>query len=65
MASIQPEEVMDGDSPEWRAVLLEVERARQQYARALAADESGEADVDILWLRLWRAERRRDELVKL
>ena len=65
MLSNQPNDEFDGSSPEWRSALLEVERARQQYARALAAVESGETEVDIMWLRLWRAERRRDELVRL
>jgi hypothetical protein len=65
MLSDQPDDEIDGGSPEWRSAPLEVERARQQYARALAAVDGGEAEVDIMWLRLWRAERRRDELVKL
>jgi hypothetical protein len=65
MPSSQPEEEMDGYSPQWRAAVLEVEQARQHYARVLAAANSGETEVDIMWLRLWRAERRRDELVKL
>jgi hypothetical protein len=65
MGAEQAEEGMDGCSPEWRAAVLEVEQARQDYARVLAAGSSGETEVDIMWLRLWRAERRRDELAKL
>lgn len=61
----QAENGIDGLSPEWRAAVLEVEHARQEYARALAAADHGETEVDIMWLRLWRAERRRDELAKL
>jgi hypothetical protein len=33
MPSSQPEEEMDGYSPEWRAAVLEVEQARQHYAK--------------------------------
>lgn len=60
----QAEIGIDGRSPEWRAAVLEVEHARKEYARALAAADHGETEVD-MWLRLWRAERRRDELAKL
>ena len=48
---------------EWRAAVLEVEQARQHYARALAAGSRVEAEVDSSWMRLWRAERRRDKLL--
>jgi len=48
---------------EWRAAVLEVEQARQDYARALAATYRVEAEVDSSWMRLWRAERRRDKLL--
>ncbi len=61
----QAESGIDGRSPEWRAAVLEVEQARLEYARALAAADHGETEVDMMWLRLWRAERRRDELTKL
>jgi len=65
MPTNQSEEGVDSCSPEWRAAVLEVERARQEYARVLAAGNSAETEVDIVWLRLWRAERRRDDLAKL
>jgi len=65
MVAEQAEVSMDGGSPEWQSAVLEVEQARQAYARALAVVDRGEAEVDITWLRLWRAERRRDELAKL
>ena len=64
MASDQAIDEVDGSSPEWRAALIEVEEARQEYARVLVAAESFESEVDHVWLRLWRAERRRDELIK-
>lgn len=65
MTSMQPDEQFEGDSPEWRNAPMEVEQARQQCARALEARDASEAEVDVIWLRLWRAERRRDELIKL
>jgi hypothetical protein len=65
MPSGQPDDVVDSNSPEWRAASIEVEQARQQYARVLASADSDDAEADIMWLRLWRAERRRDELLKL
>jgi hypothetical protein len=65
MPDNQSEESVDSCSPEWRAAVLEVEQARKEYARVLAAASSAETEVDIMWLRLWRAERRRDDLVKL
>ncbi len=64
MASDQAIDGVDGGSPEWRAALIEVEEARQQYARVLTAADSADSEVDNVWLRLWRAERRRDELIK-
>jgi hypothetical protein len=54
------------NASEWRQVVIEVETLRQEYARRLSADESehDERAINQLWLRLWRAERRRDELLK-
>jgi len=65
MVSDQAFDWVDGGSPEWRAALIEVEEARQQYARVVTAADSLDVEVDTVWLRLWRAERRRDELIKL
>ena len=51
---------------EWRQVVMEVESLRREYAQQLSAGESeqDERAIKQLWLRLWRAERRRDELLK-
>jgi hypothetical protein len=57
-------DAVHGASPEWRAALIEVEEARRQYARVLTAANSAESELDSVWLRLWRAERRRDELLR-
>jgi hypothetical protein len=64
MISDQVFDGVDGDSPEWRAAVMEVEEARQQYAQVATSANSLDAEVDNVWLRLWRAERRRDELIK-
>jgi hypothetical protein len=64
MASDQAIDGADGRSRELRAALIEVEEARRLYARVLTAADSVESEVDNMWLRLWRAERRRDELIK-
>ncbi len=64
MPSSQTHAAMDARAPEWRAAVVEVEQARLQYARILAEPDCEDGEVDRVWLRLWRAERRRDELIK-
>ena len=64
MVSNQPADWTDGSSIEWRAALIEVEEARRLYALTIAAADSLDIEVDKVWWRLWRAERRRDELLK-
>lgn len=64
MTSVQTHEAVDARAPEWRAAVVELEQARVQYARVLAQPDSEDRDVDRVWLRLWRAERRRDELIR-
>jgi hypothetical protein len=49
---------------EWRTTLIEIEKARREYAALLRTHESNERAIGRLWLRLWRAERRRDELLR-
>jgi hypothetical protein len=46
----------------WCEALLEVEYARIAYLQQLRLPDPDERELDRLWLRLWRAERRRDEL---
>jgi hypothetical protein len=50
---------------EWRAYVVEVEHARQDYIQYLRAPDREESEVGRLWLRLWLAERRRDELFRI
>jgi hypothetical protein len=53
---------------EWRETIVEVENLREEYERRLGdgdgAGESNDRAIGRLWLRLWRAERRRDELLR-
>jgi hypothetical protein len=49
----------------WSEALLEVEYARVAYLQQLRQLDRDERELDRLWLRLWRAERRRDELHRL
>jgi hypothetical protein len=46
----------------WNDALLDVEYARIAYLQQLRLPDRDERELDRLWLRLWRAERRRDEL---
>ncbi len=49
---------------EWRHAMLELSRAQSAYDDVVASPEVPEKVVNQLWLRLWRAERRRDELLE-
>jgi hypothetical protein len=48
---------------EWREAVMDLARAQRAYAEILALPDVPEAVVDRVWLWLWRAERRRDELL--
>lgn len=54
----------DAREREWRDVIAEVEQARMDYAKYADAREEDDHAVGRRWLRLWRAERRRDELIR-
>jgi hypothetical protein len=49
---------------EWRDAVVEVELARVEYAKHAEAGEEDSHAVGRRWVRLWRAERRRDDLIK-
>jgi hypothetical protein len=49
---------------EWRAALIQAERLRQEYSHHLGASDTEEPDLERLWLKLWTAERRREELFR-
>jgi hypothetical protein len=48
---------------EWREAVLELARAQRAYAEVVATPDVPDVLVDRVWLWLWRAERRRDELL--
>jgi hypothetical protein len=64
MLTAQPAEVSDKGNQEWLQVMIEVERAWQSYAEHVRSKGMDDPAIGRLWLRLWRAERRRDELLK-
>lgn len=54
-----------GDSEaEWRAALVQAEYARRDYDQCLRGPDRDESELGRLWLRLWLAERRREELFR-
>ena len=63
MSEVQRDESLGVLEREWRRAVVEVERARQKYLRCLEATDAGESRFRQAWLHLYRAERRRDELL--
>jgi hypothetical protein len=53
----------DGESA-WKAAFVQAEGARQAYAQCLRATDQDQSELGRLWLRLWLAERRRDDLFR-
>lgn len=61
-----PESGLDASIEQaWRDALVEAERARQAYAEYLRHTLRDESELERLWLRLWSAERRRDQLLRM
>jgi hypothetical protein len=50
---------------QWLAALVRAEHARQEYAQYLRAADTDETVERRLWLQLWHAERRREELFRM
>ena len=50
---------------QWRAAILAVHRAQQLYQELLNSPSAAERAVELAWLALWRAERRRDAVLQL
>jgi hypothetical protein len=48
---------------EWREAVLDLARAQRAYAEITATPDAPDILVNRVWLWLWRAERRRDELL--
>jgi hypothetical protein len=51
------------DEALWRAAVIELARAQRAYAEVAASPDAPESLINRAWLGLWRAERRRDELL--
>ena len=63
--SASPRAEMAADvEAEWGAAMVQAEHARQDYAQYLRSADREESELGRLWLRLWLAERRRDELFR-
>ena len=63
--SASPRAQMAADvEAEWGVAMVQAEHARQDYAQHLRAADREESELGRLWLRLWLAERRRDELFR-
>ena len=48
---------------EWREAVIDLARAQRAYAEITATPDAPDILVNRVWLWLWRAERRRDELL--
>jgi hypothetical protein len=48
---------------EWREAVLDLARAQRAYEEIMASPDAPDVLVNRAWLWLWRAERRRDELL--
>jgi hypothetical protein len=64
MLTAHPAEVSGNGDQEWLQVMIEVERAWQAYAECVRSKGMDDPAIGRLWLRLWRAERKRDELIR-
>ena len=64
MSASERIDALEGNQRAWREALMEVEQARMEYAKLTDESDADGRAVGRRWLRLWRAERRRDELVK-
>jgi hypothetical protein len=49
---------------QWRAALVHAEQLRLEYSHQLDAIDVQEPELDHLWLELWSAERRREDLFR-
>lgn len=64
MSTTERNDVRELHTREWRDAILEFERARLEYADVLESETEDSPAVGRRWLRLWLAERRRDELLR-
>jgi hypothetical protein len=54
---------MEPNDFEWREAVLDLARAQRAYVEITATPGAPDVLVNRTWLWLWRAERRRDELL--
>jgi hypothetical protein len=59
--AVRPESGSDAERA-WCAALVQAEHLRQNYVQHQSAADIAELELESLWLHLWIAERRRDEL---
>jgi hypothetical protein len=58
-----PMEIEQRSESEWREAVIDLARAQRAYAEITATPDVPDILVNRAWLWLWRAERRRDELL--
>jgi hypothetical protein len=58
------EAASSGGEAAWNAAFVQAEYARRDYAQCLASPDRDESELGRLWIRLWLAERHRDELFR-
>jgi hypothetical protein len=63
MSITRPLEPREAGELEWREAVLDLARAQRAYAEILSEPDVPETLVNRVWLWLWKAERRRDELL--
>jgi hypothetical protein len=56
---------MEPNELAWREAMIDLARAQRAYAEITASPDAPDILVDRVWLWLWRAERRRDELLSV
>jgi hypothetical protein len=62
-ALMSPMETEQRSEFEWREAVIDLARAQRAYAEITATPDVPDILVNRAWLWLWRAERRRDELL--
>ena len=60
---MSPMEIEQRSESEWREAVIDLARAQRAYAEISATPDVPDILVNRAWLWLWRAERRRDELL--
>jgi hypothetical protein len=64
MSASPQAEVAANIEADWRSALIRAERARQDYAQYMKTPDRDESELQRMWLHLWFAERRREELFR-